>query len=382
LTSVIRCQAFTYLFFTLWIYLLEKIRRGEKRFIWIFPATAILWANMHAGFLAGIGLLIFYIVGDLLNKRKIKYYLLILALVIPLTLINPYGIKFWSYLFHAVTMDRPYISEWEAFNPFKEFYKGLGFKILSAFLILGYGFKIFSKDYKFDKVEIIFLLVTLFMTFKHERHVMFFSIGASCYGYKNFVLFLDFIFKKFLINFEKIDQEIKEKIIFAKEYAIYFFLYLTIIYIIITSKIQMGMWYYPVKAIEFIKINNISGNLLIPFNWASYSLWKLYPQCYVSVDGRYEEIFKEQSYLDICRFSFAEKGWQNILDKYHHDIIILDIKSEIFKKLKTIKKWDIVYQDKQSAVFLPANKFNKSWKAPNPDENYYVITKYDNRIEF
>jgi hypothetical protein len=90
----------------------------------------LFWANLHGGFLAGIGLVIFYITGDFLNKKKISNYLLILFAIIPVTLINPYGLKYWLYLFDAVLMERPGITEWRIFNPFAGFYSGLGIKFL------------------------------------------------------------------------------------------------------------------------------------------------------------------------------------------------------------------------------------------------------------
>lgn len=129
IAATLRCQGFTYLFFTLWIYVLERVRRGENRLIWIFPATTLIWANMHAGFFAGFGLLVFYAIGEFLNKKNPLKYIGILALCLPVTLINPYGIKYWPYLIEATTMHRPYITEWGWLNPFESFYKVIGTKM-------------------------------------------------------------------------------------------------------------------------------------------------------------------------------------------------------------------------------------------------------------
>jgi hypothetical protein len=51
-----RAQIFTYLFFSIWIYLLEghRLRGGGWRLV-IISCTAPLWANLHGGFLAGFG---------------------------------------------------------------------------------------------------------------------------------------------------------------------------------------------------------------------------------------------------------------------------------------------------------------------------------------
>lgn len=204
LAATLRCQAFTYLFFTLWIYVLEKIRRNnENRLIWIFPATTLLWINMHAGFIAGFGLIGFYAIGELLNKRNILKYIGILALCLPFTFINPYGIKYWHYLIEAITMPRPYITEWGYLNPFESFYKVIGTKIQLMFLLPAFIYSMLAKianktiirsdqqeslsdpyataspslrmteKIQFDWVEIIAFIVTLVLSIKHYRHVCF-----------------------------------------------------------------------------------------------------------------------------------------------------------------------------------------------------------------
>ena len=47
--QTVRCQMFTFTFFTLWIYILERVRRGEIRLLWIMPVTMLIWANLQIG---------------------------------------------------------------------------------------------------------------------------------------------------------------------------------------------------------------------------------------------------------------------------------------------------------------------------------------------
>lgn len=394
LVSSLRCQAFTYLFFALWLYLLERIRRGETRFVWVFPVTALLWANMHGGFLAGLGLVGFYLAGDFLNKRDITKYIWILALSVTVTLLNPYGIKYWYYLVDAVSMHRPYITEWLPFDPFKSIYNEPGAKLIFLFLFAGYGYKLFKKELKFDFVEIVTLGVTLYLALKHERHVTFFVIAAGCFGYKHFVVFLDSVLKglrEWILSL--IPEDRHQQVYFAKHYATYFFLITCGFYLLAPLSVSVKMGSYPTRAIEFIKINNLRGNLMVPFNWGSYAMWKLYPDNLVSVDGRFEEAYKTQTYLDVSHFMFFKSNWDDALKKYKHDIFLIskipyvyedEVKdtSGIFDKLKTFEDLQIVYEDEISAVFIPVSEEKPEWKQPTDDEEYYIKTKYENRIDF
>ncbi len=383
LSSTLRCQGFTYLFFTLWIYLLERIRRGENGLIWVFPATMLLWANMHGGFLAGLGLIVFYLTGEILNKKSISKYLIILGTTLPVTLINPYGIKYWHYILEAAGMQRPYISEWQLFNPFESFYTGLGFKVLILFLLAGYGYKLFKKQFNIDKVEIIALFITFYLSIKHERHSIFFAILAASYGYGHFIVFLNATIGKIEQKTAGLfSRQTVNKFSFVKAYAVYFFLILTSFYILSSTPILIKLDDYPVKEIEFIRKNNISGNLFVPFNWGSYAMWKLYPQNYVSIDGRFEEVYKTQSYLDVTQFTLLKEKQDIILNKYNHDIFILEKGGKAYEKLKSLPDWQLVYEGDLAAVFLPVSRQIINPELPEENQNYYIKTKYENNIEF
>ncbi len=60
----VRPQVFTFLFVALFLYLLERARLlGQNRSLVLVPVVMPLWANLHGGFVAGLGLLLLYGVG-------------------------------------------------------------------------------------------------------------------------------------------------------------------------------------------------------------------------------------------------------------------------------------------------------------------------------
>jgi len=367
--SNLRCQSVTYLLFTLWIYLLERVRKGENRLIWTFPATMLLWVNMHGGFVSGFGLLLIFIIGEFLNKKNPFKFISILALCLPVTLINPYGIKFLSYMSEAVTMSRPYITEWAPLNLINPINDWIGFKIILIITLIGYFNKYFIlKDRKTDFVALIMLGFTLYLSLKHTRHNIFFVISASIYAYKYFYDAVSPVYNLIMSKVrQKFSDEKLDSLRLARESFIYMLVMLACTHIFLTKPmiIDLGSNIPSAKAIEFIKINNLRGNLLAPFNWGSYAMWKLYPQCLISVDGRYEEAYTNEVYLDVCNFTFAQKNWQDVLRKYHNDIILVESTTETFKRMKSLRRWKLVYQDKDAAVFLPAGYKAKEFLMPD-----------------
>jgi hypothetical protein len=374
----IRCQLFTYLFFTLWLYLLERVKRGENRLIWIFPVITLLWVNLHGGFVAGFGLIFIYALGELLNRKNPVKYLGILAACVPVTLINPYGFKFWQYMAEALTMPRPYITEWEPINIFYPPTDWLGFKVLLLISIIGIGYSLIFKIKKIDWTTLLLILTTLALTLRQERQAIFFIIAASVFSYDYFYSAISPIIAKISAKLTpRLSEKTLELADFTRQSIVYALIIVVCGYFSITSShiINVKPEYYPVQAVEFIRINNVKGNLLVPFNWGSYALWKLYPQCLVPIDGRYEEVYTNDVYMDITRFAFSLNGWGGVLKKYHNDIILINKDSKTFYALKKLNNWKMIYNDKYSAVFVPYSTKKTNWLLPNKDIDYSK-TKY------
>lgn len=381
IASLIRCQIFTYLFFTLWLYLLERIRRGDNKLIWIFPVSMLLWANLHGGFLAGIGLIIIYAIGELLNKQKTIKYFGMLVLVIPVTLINPYGFELWNFIINASFMPRPYIPEWHPISlsgPFHLF-KGIKIHILAGFFILTLltllaGIKLVREKEKYDWTRILLVVVLLYLGVKHQRHTQFFILAISGLFYHHFVdLFIPIqgLIKKYL----------NDKAYERWKTIRYSFGYIVLASILIYSvpklshSIIVDPQVYPVGSFEFIKQNNISGNLATTYNWGSYAFWKLYPQCKVLIDGRYEEVYPNDVYDVAMKFSERIGEWQEVLRKYHTDIIVLSKRHYSPADVLALTEWKIVYGDISSVVLLPKTTMQTFYIFPN--YNYSADSKED-----
>ena len=66
--------------------LLKIVMSRNIRAIWLIPLIFIVWANLHAGFIAGLAVLAFFAV-----KKRQKILTAVLGLSVLATFINPYG---------------------------------------------------------------------------------------------------------------------------------------------------------------------------------------------------------------------------------------------------------------------------------------------------
>ena len=61
--SLIRCQLFSFMFFAMFLYMLEKNRRKGSNLVWFIPLITIIWNNLHGGIVSGLGLVFLYFIG-------------------------------------------------------------------------------------------------------------------------------------------------------------------------------------------------------------------------------------------------------------------------------------------------------------------------------
>ncbi len=355
----VRAQVFTYGFFALYLYLLEDARQsGRWRRLWLLVPIQVLWCNLHGGFLAGLGLIAIYAAGEALSRRPFRPYAGMLALAALATLINPYGPGYWTYIVRAVTMPRPEITEWASM--LQGYRAGtLGgadlfyfFAIIACAVLLGWWAR------WRDRTALLALAVTLWLGLRHQRHVVFFLILAGAY--------LPLLFSRYLeeINSRPQVAAAWTRIGWKLPCLGAAFLSLSLGY----RTLQAAPWtieippqpgtgitariYYPVGAVDYIRRQGLSGNLLLEFNWGEYAIWNLYPRCRVALDGRYETVYPEEVALPYFQFIQGHPGWRGFLERYPPDLVLVDSRSRIYPLLLADGAWRQVYADPGCALLV------------------------------
>jgi hypothetical protein len=355
----VRAQVFTYFFFALYLYLLETARLTKQwHRLWLLVPIQVVWCNLHGGFLAGLGLVLLYALGEALSRHNFRPYLWWFLLAAAASLINPYGLRYWSYLFHAITMPRPDITEWVSIiagyrtgylDP-REFFNCL------ALIYVGFMLAWWARWREITPMLV--LLVTLFLGLRHIRHLVFFGLA--------FEVYLPVLLTAY---FQKLMQRPGLKIWVPRLVRKTPTLVLVVLLIGLFSyriancnPLQLKIpaepnahsptdMYYPVGAVEYIQRMHLSGKLLVRFGWGEYCLWKLYPQCRIAIDGRYETVYPHKVTKPYFNFLFARKGWLKFLQEYPPNMILIDIRSALYTRLSNDPHCRQLYTDSGCALF-------------------------------
>jgi hypothetical protein len=351
--SAVRAHLFTFFFFALFILLLEEAERGRRRLLWLLPLIGVAWANLHGGFVAGVGLIFLYIVSHLLAGKMPWALMMAWVATILASLLNPYGVHYWAYLARALPMPRPYVDEWWPVP--LDLSSFLGFKalvVLAALTVLATPRRHWP--------GLVVLAVTAAMGFRHMRHIPFFVIAAAAYLSPPLTPLL-----------ERLKDALRARVAARVVPAILMVLVLGGLDVAAVHQLRRASWRltvpattYPVGAVDFIRINRLHGNLATPFNWGEYALWKLYPRVRVSLDGRYETVYPEAVTADGARLVFGLPGWWRMLDEYPTDMVLVDKTFEMAQVMRQASNWTKVYEDAVSAVYLPAAKSKRPWLYP------------------
>ena len=349
----IRPQVFTYLFFTVYLYLLYLFKNRNADRLFLIPLIMVFWVNLHGGFLAGIGLLIIYITAGLISQTpflkskfktstdsyKLKKMTIILIITILTTLLNPYSFNLWIFLLKTLSKSRPYIWEWLPVN-LNILYIDYGFLALLTIVI------ILSSKARTTLINLSLLIITLFLSIKQVRHIPFFAITTAC-----------------IIPYH-LEHLVKNKIGVAlarlRKMNVIFLLALIPILIICQPlekpqdflQIQVAGNRYPVRTVKFLKDNGFKGNLLVDFDWGEYCIWKLYPDFKVCVDGRYKTVYPPEIIDKYFSFLYGEKGWNEFLNEYPHDWILISKYKPAARLMKERKDWLVLFSLKDSPAVL------------------------------
>ena len=382
--STVRCQTFSFFFFVLYLYILLRVRKTKNyRLLVLLPFLNIIWANCHGGFALGLILIAIFAVGEYLNKDKdYKNYILAFLISCATTLINPYGIKYIYFIFGALSLNRIHITEWQsAFFSTKTpiiSHSYLKFKLFFYPCILLFTFSIIKnlknigiKEYykKIDKTKWFIIIFTMLIALKSLRfHVFFsYSVLALCY--------LDF--------YQIFNKKLPHLVDFAKETILCTLVMISCISSLYSYKFINTVYEkeYPIYCAEFIKINNLKGNLLANFHLGSYLSYKLYPNIHIFMDGRYEEVYDNDLINQMGRSFLALDGGE-FLKNNHVDLIIIDKFYPLYKELKKDKDRFLAYEDDSFALFLLLKDKKKSYKLPAKDKRYYDSTKFETNIDW
>jgi hypothetical protein len=321
----------------------------------------LFWVNLHGSFILGFVLIAIYLVGSVINVFRVtdrnlstkQARLLGLTAIACLlvSLINPYTYRILLYPFELASdkfvMD--HINEFMSPN----FHESVGM-VFEFLLLLTIGILAFSTK-RLNWIEVMLMLFFTHMALYSGRGLVYFSIIIGPILAKRAESLLkesngrlaDFIRKR-ADNIERIDAS-------AKGYV-----WVVLAIVVIGIGVTRGKIGYsfdpklkPVAAVEFLKRENLKGNMFNNDEFGDYIIYTAYPQYKVFIDGRIGAAYDDKRLKEYLKVTFLVPGWDGVIKKYNIDWVIFDNNSILSRfLLMETQDWHLIYSDKVANIFV------------------------------
>jgi len=353
-----RPHHFTYLMTAIFLLLLKQYQRGRLYPLVVFPLLAVVWTNLHGAFFIGIILIVTFVLAELLKAGfrregalapiRIAALVLAAAACVAVSLVNPYGVRIWSFIFTSAAKTRTYLSEWAPFNPVAHFYDHVDFMVLVVLTAVALVLTKRRRDFS----DVAVLILAAVSAFGMRRNIPLFAITAGIIA----TPYVDSVARDAIVRLrERFHPAVLAGVLagFTVLCAGYGFR----INKHAPLEIEIPPERFPVETVAFMKEHHIEGNAIVFFDWAEYCIWHLYPGCRVFVDGRFLSAYDEQTLDDYLNFLYLGENWDTALKDYPTDIVLLHPDNPASELMAYQDDWTLAYRTDIAVLFLKTSRY-------------------------
>ncbi len=353
----VRPQMFTFLFLVLESHILLGWRQRKSAF-YLLPLIPLflLWANLHLGFVIGIGSMWFFIFVEQGRSMfsntprpqlRVFFSPFLVAIAATLaTLLNPFGLKLYEQAYRI--SQNPYNLtanlEWAPLVS-----RGITHWLFAGIALL--FFVLLARQKKVDWTLYCLSLILFWFTLRNTRTVVPFLV---------FFLplvshMLASLSPAWRVNWKSVRSNPSIVVAFVALLAALLLRTFTNTFIVSQStsnpRILANRMSYPYGAVVFMKTTPLPTRLLNFYNWGGYLVWQI-PQMRVFETGIMDTFQRgDRLFLDDY-FSLvnAKPEWENLMEYYQIDSVLLPPELPLVQILKKESDWHIEYKDSTSIL--------------------------------
>jgi hypothetical protein len=247
--------------------------------------------------------------------------LLVLAACVAVTVVNPYGLKFWTYLIPALLNKRAQITEWQPLPVFGgDIF--IGFRVLFGLVVL-LALVAWRHTEKKSWPGLVMLMLTAIISWRSRRHGAFFGVAALAFAGP----FASVAYQRLMAHLPgRMRERLNPGLVVVLLYGLLAFYAAAWVLPRSSFQVLSPVGLYPVREVDILSRAQAEGNLAVPFDLGSYATWRLYPRIKVSMDGRYEAAYPESTFrLNEDFFTRHGAGWDRLIREYLVDYVILEL---------------------------------------------------------
>jgi hypothetical protein len=365
-----RPQLFTFAFFAFFVAVLFQFLLRRQARLWALPIVMMAWANVHGGFVAGLGALALAIFlrasenltafgwrSGRLGEGTQRLWVAMTACVAA-TFVNPLGPRLWVYVVTELShgTNRRYIVEWAPASLHRDAWSTIALTLIVITLAVVSWAAHTRRDENTGPLPLFWTascVPLIAMSYVSIRHVPLAAIWTA---------------PVMTLLASRLRGNLPHAIAFRRTWfvlraaaVLQVCLILGIVYAeprpnIHVDGATLGAT-HPCGAVAFLRGSGARGNLYNPLWWGSYITWNLYPSVRVSMDGRNVSLFPDRMVLENLKF-YSDDVARVDVDaplRYATDYLIVPTDAPVLARLLADSRWRRVYVDANSALFERAD---------------------------
>ena len=336
-------------------YILEAGKQG-KQLKWyvlaLLPIIMLLWANLHRGFIIGVGILFVYLLSEWLTKKRggnalpddlFRRFSISVFVSLGVAFFNPVGVTAMWASFTEVS--GPFSRVIDEFLGTIRYFEFHGMKQL-GYLVVALG--------------VVPFIAILFHWRKLSKHHFILAASFIVAGILSFRFSLMMVAVVFSISSYYLSEKINRRLAFGNGFAI---MILWIVSTGILANAALGRTslagsplekrVIPSAAVDYLEKSGLSGNIYNYFEYGGYLSWQLYPRkIYIDQRNLSWEVYEE--YSEVWRGNYGD-----VFRKYGIGAVIypvLDLStgrpSRLVARLLYDPQWGISYFDERDIIFF------------------------------
>ena len=356
---------------TLTAVFLWVLRGRRDRWLWLLPVLTALWANLHAGFSAGLILLFIAFCDEAMVQCRAGFRsldrlraLLLVGVVSGLAcLANPFGLGVLTYPFRLmgspVFMSK--VQEWLPPTSDRAFWPYWAWTCLLAACVL-------VSVRRVALFDLLAVVVFGWLSMSARRQVGVFGLVSLPVMSKHLGIAASWLGPRTVAS-----AAARRRLAVAGKLAL----------VGVAALAFVAHWRgrepdrLPAKAVAFVESLPFEGEILNEYDWGGYLIWRLFPKRRVFIDGRCL-VYGDEGYLEWERIYMCQPGWEEAAAKRNVQCMILRHRrpprpdGTPMPLPFTSPNWRTVYWDDDSVVLLkqtPAHKrliAEHNWTLTNP----------------
>jgi hypothetical protein len=375
--SNVRPQAYSFVLFAVFYWILWRCREGRRHLVWLLPPLMALWVNLHGAFILGVALIAIFLgaetvrrvwhgprADERLTSRALAQLALVLVLTVLAILANPEGHHVFAYVrqLQVDPSSQQLVAEWQV-PDIKEW---SGVLMFFAPLFLSLSVLLYGRG-RLNLTELgLFLAFAVFGLSAMRNGIWFALIIAPLLA--RHVAWPQTVVRSAQGFGGMLERRRQRQRQLAR--ANYGCLNWAIVVSLLLFTVLLSPWVRPhlklerlrpqleeagtpTGAMEYIANHGLTGNIFHPQDYGDYLIWRLWPQQRSFIDGRVHLYPLEfvQDYI----LALHDDQWELRLAKYDIRYLLLPkgdaLCASMVQDAQSSPRWKLLYEDDLSVLF-------------------------------